>query len=140
MRIGIIGLQHESNTFVPTLTMMENFQRELVARGQGVRDFYASLPHEIGGFFAAVEAAGDEAVPIFAASALPCGLIEARTADNLISMLLGALDETQQIDGLLVAPHGAAVSETHRDGATTSQSKLRSRRSRCSEKPTYEAS
>lgn len=115
MRIGIIGLQHESNTFVPTLTTMENFQREVVATGQGVRDFYGSLPHEIGGFFAAVEAAGDEAVPIFAASALPSGLIEAQTADNLVSMLLAALHETQHIDGLLVAPHGAAVSESHRD-------------------------
>ena len=62
MRIGIIGLQHESNTFVPTLTTMENFQREVVATGQGVRDFYASLPHEIGGFFASVEAAGDDSV------------------------------------------------------------------------------
>jgi hypothetical protein len=45
MRIGIIGLQHESNTFVPTLTTMENFQREVLATGQGVRNFYGDLPH-----------------------------------------------------------------------------------------------
>ena len=75
----------------------------------------AAARHEVGGFFAGIELAGLTAVPVFAARALPYGTVTAEAADRLIRFLFDELDRAGPLDGLLVAPHGATVSETWPD-------------------------
>ena len=65
----------------------------------------------MGGFFAGLAAAGIEAIPIFAARALPYGTMTAECLASLIGMMMEAIDAAGPLDGLLVAPHGATVSE-----------------------------
>jgi microcystin degradation protein MlrC len=50
-----------------------------------------------------------------ASRALPSGVIEAESFDRLVQTMLDELDRALPLDGLLVAPHGATVSETARD-------------------------
>jgi microcystin degradation protein MlrC len=115
MRVGIIALLQESNTFLAARTTLAHFEADLLAEGDDVRRRLASAHHEVGGFFAGLDEAGIEAVPIFAARALPFGVIAADAFDALMARLIGQLRRSGPLDGLLVAPHGATVSENYPD-------------------------
>lgn len=121
MRIGIVGLLHESNTFVRKRTTWEHFEQDLLLTGEAVREKLAGAPHEIGGFFQGIAAARGElgipveAVPVFAARALPFGPIAGETFERLLALLFERLEFSGPLDGLLVAAHGAAVSESQPD-------------------------
>jgi len=115
MRVGIIALQHESNTFLSQPTTIESFRSVYLLDGEAVREKFKASHHEVGGFFEGLEAEKVEAVPIFAAWATPGGTITAETCEALLARLLAGLDKAGQLDGLLVAPHGAGVGEVWRD-------------------------
>src|SRR5437868_2882212 len=113
MRVGIIAFLQESNTFLSEKTRLEHFQQDVLLTGAAVRERFAGAPHEVGGFFAGLAEAKIEAVPLFAARALPYSTIAADAFDRLMTMMLQELDRALPLDGLLVAPHGATVSERH---------------------------
>jgi len=115
MRVGILGLQHESNTFSPKPTTLTDFQNKVLLTGDAVRQEMADTHHELAGFFAGMDQAGHETVPLLFTQATPAGAIDADTADQLIRMAMEQLDNAGPLDGLLVAPHGAGVSEKYRD-------------------------
>ena len=83
MRVGIVALLQESNTFLREPTTLDRFREDLLVTGESVRVALATAHHEVGGFFAGLAAAGIEAAPIFAARALPYGVITAETLDSL---------------------------------------------------------
>ena len=111
MRIGIIALLQESNTFIAEPTTLAHFEQDMLLEGEAVRERLAGSHHEVGGMFHALDELSVEAVPIFAARAFPFGRIEAAAAHELLARMFGALDRVRKLDGLLVAPHGATVSE-----------------------------
>lgn len=115
MRVGILALQHESNTFIQTATTLADFEYDVLATGDAIYLIFKDSAHEIGGFFAGLAETDLEAVPIFVARALPGGTITAETVTTLVSQMLEALRQAGPLDGLLVAPHGAGVSENERD-------------------------
>jgi microcystin degradation protein MlrC len=125
MRVGIIGFLHESNTFIAERTTFEHFKQDTLLTGEAVRDGFADMPHEIGGFFGGLEAANVEAVPIFAARAVPFGPIETTAFEKLTGMMLDGLVQAGSLDGILVAPHGATVCESIRDADGHWLSRLR---------------
>jgi microcystin degradation protein MlrC len=114
-RVGVVALQHESNTFLAGRTGLPDFARDLLVTGEAVRGALADTHHEVGGFFAGLADEGFEAVPVFAARALPFGPIAADAGRELTTRLAAALDRAGRLDGLLVAPHGAAVAEHEAD-------------------------
>jgi len=115
MRIGIVALLHESNTFARQSTNVDSFRQNLLLTGESIRDALVGSHHEVGGFFAGLEANRAEAVPLFAARALPSGTIDAAAFTMLVENLLTAVRTAGSLDGILVAPHGATVSERYRD-------------------------
>jgi microcystin degradation protein MlrC len=115
MRVGILALLQESNTFLTGKTTLADFEQDLLCEGEDVRRRMADAHHEVGGFFAGLSDAGLEAVPIFAARALPYGVITADAFDELLRRMFAALDRAGPLDGLLVAPHGATVAENAPD-------------------------
>jgi microcystin degradation protein MlrC len=127
MRVGIVGLQHESNTFLPTPTTWDDFEQGALLTGQAIRDQYGEAHHEVGGFFQGLAEEGIDAVPIFFAWALPSGVVAARTLEKLLAAMLGELTRAGQLDGILVAPHGAAVAENAADMDGAWLRELRSR-------------
>ncbi len=115
MRVGILALQQEANTFMPDRTTLIHFEQDLLAEGDLVRERLAGTPHEIGGFFAGLADQDIEAVPLLAARALPFGVVAESAWAVLLHRLEAALDGAGPLDGLLVAPHGAMVSEPAAD-------------------------
>jgi microcystin degradation protein MlrC len=115
MRVGIIAIQQESNTFIRKPTVLDRFREDLLLTGADVRSALASAHHEVGGFFSGLEECGIEAVGIMAARAMPFGVIAGDTCRSLMGILDAALAGAGELDGVLVAPHGAAVSEPEPD-------------------------
>jgi microcystin degradation protein MlrC len=115
MRVGILSIQHESNTFVDTPTTLQDFARDVLARGEEVRRVFQEAHHELGGFFQGLSEANLEAVPLFAARAAPGGTVAADTYATLLNTALSELAHAPALDGLLLAPHGAGVSANAAD-------------------------
>jgi microcystin degradation protein MlrC len=111
MRIGIIAFLQESNTFIAQPTRLVHFEQQLLATGEAVREQLAGTHHEVGGMLHALDDEQAEAVPIFAARALPYGVIDRATIETLLAQMFDALAAAGPLDGLLVAAHGATVSE-----------------------------
>ena len=114
-RVGVLALIQESNTFLPGATTLDHFRQELLVRGEEVRERFQTAHHEVRGFFDGLAASRLEAVPLFAARALPFGTIESAAFESLMQMMLEELASAGRLDGLLVAPHGATVSESFPD-------------------------
>lgn len=121
MRIGIIALLHESNTFIDKPTTLHHFQQDLLYVGSNCHDWwdfqkkFLHTGHEVGGFLETLLACRAEAVPILIARAVPYGPIAATTFDTLMQMMFETLTRFEPFDGILVAPHGATVSEEYPD-------------------------
>ncbi|MDB4743854.1 M81 family metallopeptidase [Planctomicrobium sp.] len=115
MRIGIIAFLHETNTFSNQPTTIQSFRENLLLSGEAIRSTLTDADHEVGGFLEGLKSEGAEAVPLFAAQALPAGPIESADFDALMLHLLNSIHNGGTLDGILVASHGAAVSENHSD-------------------------
>jgi microcystin degradation protein MlrC len=115
LRVGIIGIYHESNTFIPEPTTLEHYQNQMVLIGEEVREQYRNAHHEISGFFQTLAAADIEAVPIIFAHASPWGKVTDEALDAIWKIVLDGLDAAGPLDGILAAPHGAAVNESRPD-------------------------
>ena len=115
MRVGIISIQHESNTFVQESTGLDRFREDLIRLGADFVADSAGEHHEVASFFEVLDGAGLEIVPIVMARAIPGGTVTAEAFDHVVQQMLGGLKAAGKLDGLLVAPHGAGVSEKHRD-------------------------
>jgi len=125
LRVGIVGLLQESNTFIEGVTHLEHFKEDLYIHGEKIREKMAGAPHEVGGFFEGIDSEEFEAVPLFLARALPFGVIDAETFDHLVDEVLNAIRNAEGLDGILAAPHGATVAANHPDADGYWLSKVR---------------
>ena len=79
MRIGILGLLHESNTFVTTKTTLADFKADLFLEGAEILQALSTSHHEIGGFIGGLQRSNEldiEIVPLVVYRATPSGPIE----------------------------------------------------------------
>lgn len=111
MRVGLISLLHESNTFIQTPTTLDLFKRDGIAVGKAMYDRYKGGHHEVSGFIEGLEAEGVDVVPIFHAGTTPSGRITRETCEALVTMMFEQVDAVGELDGYLVAPHGANAGE-----------------------------
>src|SRR5919106_3231380 len=112
MRVGIVGLQHESNTFSPIATGLDSFE---IMEDDAVIQAWRDSHHEVAGFLKGLQQEGIEPVPLVVAVATPAGTITDEAFDAILGEMEGQLGRAGPVQGLLVAAHGAAVTETRRD-------------------------
>lgn len=111
-RVGILGFQHESNTFLTQVPgTYDLFASESLHRGPAVIEAWRDTAHELGGFIRGLEAIALLPIPCMATYAMPCGAITSDTFERICTELLGSVEASLPLEGLLVALHGAAVSE-----------------------------
>lgn len=114
-RIALLGIYHESNTFVENQTTLVDFKRGHSLLGENIRKEYQDAHHEVGGMIEVIDRAGMELVPVVFSEATPGGTVSAQTYRTLLKEMMDLLDSVLPVDGVLVVPHGAGVSEDFPD-------------------------
>ena len=109
MRIGIIGFLHESNTFVHTQTTRDDFVTCHLQTGSEVLERWEGTHHEVGGFLAGAREFEFEPVPIVVAVAMPSGPLTVEAFESIWNDMSEGLCEAGDLDGILLALHGATV-------------------------------
>lgn len=115
MRIAIGGILHESNTFASKSTDLAQFATRHQV-GEAILPAWRNTHHEMAGFIQCGERLGFELYPTVMATATPAGPVTADAFETLTGELLDSLRRAPQLDGLLLALHGAMVSEAFPDG------------------------
>lgn len=114
MRIAIGGIMHESNSFSRVPTTLDDFE---IQRDEAVLSWWTPTHHEVGGFIQGGANFGYTPVPLLMAGATPGGKVTEHAYESLVAELLERMwAVTPQVDGLLLALHGAMVSEPYPDG------------------------
>lgn len=108
-RIGIGFFYHESNTFSPVPTGLDAFQAEAYYVGQEILDNFSHTRTELGGFIEVLESNECTIVPLFCAAAIPSGPVTREAFEKIKSDATEALLAAGELDGLLLALHGAMV-------------------------------
>jgi microcystin degradation protein MlrC len=117
-KIAIASFQHETNTFAPFTTGLEQFQTPgswpAYCVGAHVLRACAGLNVPIGGFIDA--ASGFDLVPICYAVAEPGGLVTKIAFETICDTILTGITAAGPIDGLYLDLHGAMVTAHADDG------------------------
>ena len=115
-RVALLGIYHESNTFIGTPTTLDDFRNSHWFSGEAIRREYAGAYHEIGGMLDVLDASADvELIPVMYAEATPGGTITAEAYQHLLNQMMSEFDAIGPVDGCMVVPHGAAVSASQLD-------------------------
>lgn len=118
MRIALGLLMQETHSFSPLLTGIEEFRHSpLVPLSTGVEmiDSHRHAESEMGGFIKACEEEGVEMVPLLATFAVTSGPVTSEAFAWLQAMLLDQLQAAGELDGVLVAQHGAMAVQGNDD-------------------------
>lgn len=106
---------HETNTFNDRRTGFADFKARIWVEGTAIREQFHDTNTEIGGFIDAAETHGFDLVPVVAANAGPSGLVTADVVESVTEKLTDAVRRYRP-DGILLALHGAMVTELDVDG------------------------
>jgi microcystin degradation protein MlrC len=110
-RIIVGGLFHETHTFAPTRTTMSDFQErsvlyddDLVTKTRGTRS-------GIAGMLDGAREAGWQILPTVYAGAMPAGTVDQAAYEQLLDEMLTRIRSQIPVDGVLLALHGAMVTD-----------------------------
>ena len=107
-RIGVLLFQHECNSFAPGATDRSAFTimdgDDAVGRLHGANSEYSGAIVELGRL-------GATAMPLVWAHALPSAPLSAAARAELTDVVLGSIAGVGDLDGLVVALHGACAAE-----------------------------
>ena len=115
MRLAALGLMHESNTFASQPTDLAAFQASQLFRGEEIRLRLGESHQTMAGFLEVHDGTAVVVEPLLFGQAGPRGPITRDAFERLGGEMLDLLRERGPWDGVLMAQHGAAVSEEHVD-------------------------
>ena len=104
---------HESNTFCETPTDYAAFSQTI---SRYLLDAWAETHHEMTGFIQGASQYNYTVYPTIMASAMPAGPVTDDAFDRLTEILIQHLKAAPKHEGLLLALHGAMVTESYPDG------------------------
>ncbi|MGG3563942.1 M81 family metallopeptidase [Neobacillus rhizosphaerae] len=112
LRIGIAFFYHESHSFAPLKTDIEAFYNEGFFKGDEIFSAYTATKTEVGGFLDVLRKEEQiEVVPLLCAAATPAGPVTNEAYQLIEKEMLTELEKADNLDGLLIALHGAMVVE-----------------------------
>lgn len=124
-RIGIAGFSHETVSFWPGVTTLEEFERysyygkDIIEKGRKTNSC-------IGGFIEVCEKEGVELVPVVAGSGGATATVADSVYDHYVPLMVeGFREEKGRLDGVLLALHGAMATESRIDPETDAVREVR---------------
>lgn len=125
-QIILAEFSHETNTFAPVPTDRELFQERREYFGSDVIKKLSGTNTAIGGVIQAAADLNVDIHPTVSAAAMPGGIIPADTFDFYSETILDGIELVgDDLDGILLALHGAMVTAEHDDGEGTLLSRIR---------------
>jgi microcystin degradation protein MlrC len=107
-------MMHETNTFSPLPTPIESFARTGALNGAGAIAEAEGTNTSLGGFIEVARKAGAEFTVPMAGSAHPSGLVTNAAYEQMATAIVEEVKKG--CDAVLLALHGAMVTESHDDG------------------------
>lgn len=125
MRLGVAGFSHETVSFWPGVTSLEDFERTALY-GSDVIEKLRGTNSAIGGFIDVCEGEGVELVPICAAQGGATATVVDEVYDHYVPyMKKGFAEVAGELDGILLALHGAMATESRQDPETDAVREIR---------------
>ena len=93
MRIALLGMAHETNTFSRVPATYQEFQQTGFVRGQGLVVEYRDSFHTNAGFLQAEDELGCQVVPLLYTHAGPIGTITSDAFDRIVGEMLQLLHD-----------------------------------------------
>lgn len=116
MRIATLGISHEANTFSSVPASLDHWERSGILHGEQIIEQYATAQATISGFLAlGQEDPNVHVEPLLFSRITPMGPITATAFEHLSEQMLDLLTQGRPWDGVLLALHGAAVSDEYPD-------------------------
>jgi len=123
-RVGVAGFGHETITFWPGTTGLEEFE-ENAAYGGEVLEKARETNTCIAGFVEALEGEDAELIPICAAMGGATATVADEVYDHYVGEMKRGFQEMGPVDGVLVSMHGAMATETRQDPETDALREIR---------------
>ena len=115
MRIAVGCIGHETNTFSPVATTIDNFKNGSYHRGDEIIAAFRGTRTITGGFLDVAEQLNLQPVPLLWAFATPSGMVEQAAYQTLKAEFLTLLQNAGKLDGVLLDLHGAMVTDELED-------------------------
>ena len=115
MRIAVGCIGHETNTFSPVATSLDNFKKGSYYRGDEIIAAFRGTRTITGGFLDVAEQLNLQPVPLLWTFATPSGIVEHTAYQTLKAEFLELLQNAGELDGVLLDLHGAMVTDTLED-------------------------
>ena len=116
MRLALAGLSHEANTFAPVAAELVQWRQAGILTGDEIRAVHGTAHSIVAGQLAyGAEEAGATVVPLVYSEITPMAASTAAAFDHLAALIVAAIHDGGPWDGVLLALHGAAVSERFPD-------------------------
>ena len=109
IRVAILGLYHESNTFAPVPASLDRFLEGGITQGPEIITRYGDSQATLAGFLEVMERPDVRCTPLVHADLNPMGAITEEAFEYLASRMISALKSHGPFDVVLLALHGAAV-------------------------------
>jgi microcystin degradation protein MlrC len=122
-KLVIAMMMHETNTFSPLPTPIEAFARRGALSGPAAIADAEGTNTPLGGFIDVARSAGAEFTVPIAGNAHPAGLVTEAAFEEMASAIVAAI--AAGCDGVMLALHGAMVTETCDDGEGELLSRIR---------------
>ena len=110
-RIAVGGISHESNSFNPARTTLDEFGRWKDVTAEEFFTAAAGSSSIVGGYVEGARQFGLELLPTVVVSATPKGPVAADAFAALMDEMIRRLKSLPNLDGVLLAQHGAMVVE-----------------------------
>src|SRR5215204_2465417 len=118
-RVAAAQIAHETSAFSAVKTDITAFAASGISLGQDVIETARETNTEFGGFITGAAVEGFDLIPILSVWATPSGLVTAHAIQHLTRLLGDGLRKVKAegpLNGVLLALHGAMVTETDDDG------------------------
>ena len=110
--IAIGGIVHETHSFAETPTVLADFEKQSLYFGNDVIHAMQGTRSGLGGMIDGAATKGWELLPTAYAGAMPGGIVSDAAYEAILQGFLEHLKKALPLDGVLLALHGAMVTET----------------------------
>jgi len=124
-KILVGGIYHESHSFSNVPTDLESFKKVLFLPGRDSIEQLRGSMSEMNGFILGSEKFDLELIPTLWAWTVSSGPVMKNALDHMLAVVRESIENSEELDGVLFALHGAMVAENSLDGDGYILSKLR---------------